>query len=340
MTLWMVRAGQYGENEQDALDKNIVTIGWHELSDLSKIKSREDLKEVMEEAYSYEKKRTIANFTGQVWAFYHKIQINDLVALPLKTQSAIALGKIIGPYEYRTDLGEDIHHTRKVQWIRKDIPRTDFDQDLLYSLGAFMTVCRIRRNNAEERVKKMLKIKIEKPSKITIPVDEEDEEIQEEYFDIIEIATDKIRNYIDQKFKGHDLTRLVDAIIQAKGYVTQRSSPGPDGGADILAGSGPFGLSSPKLCVQVKSGSSPINMNTFRNLQGTAQTFKADQGLFVSWGGFNQAVRREARRSFFTIRLWDSGELINQIQRHYDQFSDSLKAELPLQKIWSLVPEE
>jgi len=233
-----------------------------------------------------------------------------------------------------------MHHTRKVEWIRKDIPRTDFAQDILHSLGAYMTVCRIRRNNAEERVKKMLKLKIKKSSTTEIPVDAEDERVEEESFDIVEMATDQIRNYLDQNFKSHDLTRLVDAIIQAKGYVTQRASPGPDGGADILAGSGPFGLSSPKLCVQVKSGSSPVDVTTFRNLQGVSQTFKADQGLFVSWGGFNQAVRREARRSFFTIRLWDSGELINQIQRHYNQFSDSLKAELPLQKIWSLVPEE
>lgn len=338
MTLWMVRAGKYGEQEQDALDGDFVTIGWNAIPDLSTFSSREELKALMEETYPDRKKRAISNFTGQVWAFYQKIKIGDLVALPLKTQSAVALGKITGPYEYRKDSGEDMHHTRKVEWIRKDIPRTDFDQDILYSLGAFMTVCRIRRNNAEDRVKQMLKIKISKSSKNQIPLDEEDE--IDESFNIIEIATDQIRSYINERFKGHNLARLVDAIIQAKGYVTLRANPGPDGGADILAGSGPFGLSSPKLCIQVKSGSSPINMNTFRNLQGTTQTFKADQGLFVSWGGFNQAVRREARRSFFTMRLWDSGELINQIQRHYDQFSDSLKAELPLQKIWSLVPEE
>jgi restriction system protein len=333
----MVRAGRYGEREQDALDGDFVTIGWNELPTLSSLKSRDELKQLMEETYPNEKKMAIANYTGQVWAFYNKIKIGDLVALPLKTQSAIAIGKITGPYEYRTDLSEDIHHTRKVEWIRKDIPRTDLDQDLLYSLGAFMTVCQISRNNAEERIRNMLKITGKKDE---TPRTEESKEEVEEPLNIEEIAMDQIRSYIDKKFKGHNLVRLVDAIIQAKGYVTQRATLGPDGGADILAGSGPFGLSSPKLCVQVKSGSSPVDITVFRNLQGIASTFKADQGLLVSWGGFNQAVIREARTSFFTIRLWDSGELINQIQRHYDQFPDSLKAELPLQKIWSLVPEE
>ena len=40
-------------------------------------------------------------------------------------------------------------------WLETDIPRSNFDQDLLYSFGAFMTVCRIKRNRAEERLKAM-----------------------------------------------------------------------------------------------------------------------------------------------------------------------------------------
>ena len=42
-------------------------------------------------------------------------------------------------------------HTRPVQWLQTDIPRTTFEQDLLYSFGAFMTVCKISRNDAESR---------------------------------------------------------------------------------------------------------------------------------------------------------------------------------------------
>ena len=35
---------------------------------------------------------------------------------------------------------------------RRPIPRSRFDQDLLFSFGAAMTVCQIKRNNAEERI--------------------------------------------------------------------------------------------------------------------------------------------------------------------------------------------
>jgi len=90
----------------------------------------------------------------------------------------------------------------------------------------------------------------------------------------------------------------------------------------------------------VKSFSSPVSVDVLRALQGTIQSFKAEQGLLVSWGGFKRTVLDEARRSFFTVRLWDSGALLNEILEHYDKFPDDLKAELPLKKIWSPVLEE
>jgi predicted Mrr-cat superfamily restriction endonuclease len=43
---------------------------------------------------------------------------------------------------------------------------------------------------------------------------------------------------------------------------------------------------------------------------------------------------------FFLIRLWDQGALLNEIVKHYEQFDDELKAELPLKRIWTLVEEE
>lgn len=56
-------------------------------------------------------------------------------------------------------------------------------------------------------------------------------------------------DYINRKFKGPALARLVDGVLQAQGYVTLNSEPGADGGVDILAGSGPMGFSAPRLCV-------------------------------------------------------------------------------------------
>ena len=69
------------------------------------------------------------------------------------------------------------------------------------------------------------------------------------------------------------------------------------------------------------------------------QRVEAKQGLLVSWGGFTKDAIQEARNIFFTMRLWDQGALLNEIEKHYEQFEDELKAELPLKRIWTLVEE-
>lgn len=46
-------------------------------------------------------------------------------------------------------------HSVRVKWLNTEVPRSTFDQDLLYSFGAFMTVCRMARNDAEARVRGM-----------------------------------------------------------------------------------------------------------------------------------------------------------------------------------------
>jgi predicted Mrr-cat superfamily restriction endonuclease len=38
-------------------------------------------------------------------------------------------------------------HSRAVKWVNLDVPRSVFDQDILYSFGAIMTI-RLRSNGA------------------------------------------------------------------------------------------------------------------------------------------------------------------------------------------------
>ncbi len=258
------------------------------------------------------------------------------MVLPLHAQSAIAIGKVAGPYRYRTDLGDDIHHTRPVQWIRTDIPRTSFQQDLLKTLNCPPTVYQISRNNAEERIRTVLNGQKD-PGMIEA---EEGEARETEVYDIEQTATDQLIEYIQNKFTKHKLADLVNAALQAEGYLTQVSPPGPDGGVDILAGAGPMGFSSPRLCVQVKSSPDPVDVTVLRGLQGILQNFGANQGLLVCWGGFKTSVIQEARRSFFTIRLWDSGDLLQVLLKNYDKLPADLQAELPLKRIWALVLED
>lgn len=124
-----------------------------------------------------------------------------------------------------------------------------------------MTICRVKRNNAEARIAAMRSNGWKPEAAVTtskVAVSASDEE-QTTDSDLEELARDQIAQLIAARLKGHGLTRLVDAILRAQGYTTYRSQEGPDGGVDILAGSGPLGFGSPRMCVQVKSGDGLID---------------------------------------------------------------------------------
>jgi restriction system protein len=338
LALWVVKAGSRGEQEQSALEFSVVTIGWNDLPDLSNVKTRDELKELYTKIYPAEKEPTVANRVGQIWAFISKIQVGDLVVLPLKLQTngpRVAIGRIEGKYAYRTDLSQGIHHVHPVKWLKTDFPRAAFDQDLLYSFGAFMTVCQVSRHNAEARIRKLLEGKL--PS---VPSEGQGGEEQGPPIDVVEVADEQILALISQKFKGHALARLVEAVLQAQGYFTERSEPGADGGVDIQARKGSFGFDGPGLCVQVKSEDSRLDVGALRELRGNIDKFKGDTGLLVSWGGFKRSVREEARLSFFKIRLWGSRELVDAMLDNYDNLPVTLKEQLPLKRIWAPVLQE
>ena len=151
--------------------------------------------------------------------------------------------------------------------------------------------------------------------------------------DLEELAHDQIAQLITSRFKGHGLTRLVEALLKAQGYTTYRSPEGADGGADILAGSGPLGFGCPRLCVEVKSESGPIDRPTVDKLLGAVSKFGAEEGLFVSWNGFKSNVQKQLAASFFRVRLWTQKEVLEQLFVHYDHLDEDLKAELPLKRI-------
>lgn len=347
MSLWLVRAGKYGEHEAKSINENRVFLTWESLSneDMSSIPDYDGIKEVMIKHYPNETPRAIGNYSGQIWAFVLAIKVGDWVAMPRKSSPTIAIGEVTSTYKYDPGAPQLYRHYREVKWLNTDIPRSAFDQDLLYSLGAFMTVCQIKRNDAEQRVRAMAQNSwqpsLPSPTQVNVNGGISDDLQQENTIDLEQLARDSIAKLIIQKFKGHGMARLVDAILKAQGFTTYVSPEGPDKGIDILAASGPFGFDAPKICVQVKSGDSPTDRPEFTQLIGAMQSVQAEQGLFVSWGDFKQTVYKEVPTQFFKVRLWNQNDLIEQLLENYDKLDQDIRAELPLKKIWTIAtPDE
>ena len=167
------------------------------------------------------------------------MQVGDLVVASLKTTSQIAVGEVAGPFVHKTD-GQV---SRKVKWLQPDLPRETFKQDLLFSFGAFMTVCEISRNDALRRVEAVIKngkdlgfeSGADKPTKLQGGTKEAVADID---VDLAEITRDQIERKIASTFTGHDFTRLVAEILKAQRYSVNVSPPGADNGIDIVAEKG------------------------------------------------------------------------------------------------------
>jgi restriction system protein len=342
--VYLTRGGKLGEDEDAALDGDLAIIGFRDIPSLESTNDYDAVFAIVEAHMPGAKPRAIGNRAGQLWAFAIAMQEGDLVVMPRKLTSQLAIGRVAGPYRYQKLRG-DFRHTRAVKWERPDVPRTAFEQDMLHSFGAFMTVCNISRNDAERRVAAVLAGQDDPGALVTLgghtkkpgasPPTLEPEEVS----DLAQLAHDQIVAHIQARFAGHALAGLVDAVLRTDGWVTKVSPPGADGGVDILAGRGSLGLDAPRLCVQVKSQNTAADVTVYRTLQGTMQTFKAEQGLLVCWGGFNKVVLSEAKQGHFTVRLWDSRELVEAIYRNYERLSAEIQAELPLKRVWMLVAE-
>ena len=332
MTAWVVRGGSRGEWEEIFLSDSRVGVGLDIHRSVAEFRSRESLREgVMAGGVG----RSSAD---QLWNFSHGIRNGDMIVLPRKRPKVIAVGRALGDYEFRADM--EAQHTRPVCWITQDIPRAAFGQDLLNSLGGLATVYRIRASDAESRIEKIAEqhsagAAVEDPETATSASDGE-----EFKGDLEEQINDRITERIRQRFSGTRLEYLVAEILRASGYHAIETRQGPDGGIDVVAGQGDMGFGHPRLCVQVKSGRSPVDIADYNRLQGNIGGYGADHGLFVSLGDFTRTVRNENERSFFQIRLWGPNDLVEKLLETYDNLPEEIRSEIPLRNRRVLIEVE
>lgn len=338
--LWIVRAGRHGEQERNSIELGKAMIAFNEVGDLAQLADRSSILDHLDEVLPAESANTRKNFAAQLNQFAHGIEVGDLVVLPRKLTSGVAVGEVTGPYRY--DRSCPNFHTRAVKWLNESIPRDAFKQDLRFSFGAFMTVCEIKRNNAVERVQAVLAIGRDpgilmgrQGTAPTVPAVTDDAvDAAEAATDIEELANQQIVSLIKSEFAGHALADLVAQILQVEGYTTKVSPPGADGGVDILAAGGTLGLGEDRICVQVKSGDGAANHDVVLRLIGSVSNTQARTGLLVSIGGVNAIAQKELDNNFFKLRLWQMPDLLKALFRTYAELPDETRAKLPLKQVW------
>jgi restriction system protein len=152
----------------------------------------------------------------------------DWVALPSKLKRAIHFGEIVGDYTFDETQEPVLRHFRSVKWFATDIPRTSFEQDILYSFGP-QTICRI---DAEDRIRAMARNgwrpvcgKPPRPNKGKL---EDAEDSTGTIIDLEASARDEIATLIGRKYKGHGMAWLVKKVLDAQGFSSGSRSRLPD----------------------------------------------------------------------------------------------------------------
>jgi restriction system protein len=346
--LWLVRLGRYGEQETHALRTGELITGW-ELDDISGAEGRDDILAKVQAANPTQKNGTLQNWSVQLNQFARSIADGDLVVVPLKTAPQLAFGRFKGGYVHTSDN----RPARNVEWLRTDVPRSALKQDLLYSLGATQTVCEISRNDALRRVEALLATGRDPGPNGALgaansQLSSGDDAISaasaaetgDIAIDLQQQARDQIERHIAAQFAGHAFTELIAAILRAQGYQARVSPPGADRGVDIVAGQGSLGFDAPRLVVQVKSGDMVVDQPTLQGLLGSIHDTHAEYGLLVSWSGFKSTVRVRANDLYFRVRLWDREQILDALFSVYEKLPEEIRAELPLRRVWALVPED
>jgi restriction system protein len=347
--LWLVRLGRHGEMESHAVEHSELVIVFKP-GNLGGATTRDAILQILRTAYVDRKPKSQLHFAAQLNQFCNEMHPGDLVVVPFRTTSQIGIAEITGPFHQIADSRPCL----PVRWLKLDLPRDSFRQDLLYSFGAFMTVCEIRRNDALRRVQAVVKTGKDPGFEAGLAIGTkksqsfadavltiaEDETAQESELDLPVFARDQIERRIASAFTGHRFTELIAEILKAQGYVVNVSPPGPDSGIDIVAGRGSLGFEGPRLVVQVKSGNIVADQPTLQSLIGAVQDAHADHGLLVCWGGFKSTVKARRNELFFRIRLWDRTRVVDALLEIYDRLPEEFRADLPLRRIWTLVLED
>lgn len=151
--IWVCRAGKNACYLEMFLENNRIYLPWEGYkADLSKFDSVVDFRALVIKEKNIDNQTSVSNWSGQLRSFVNEMQINDLVLLPDVHSRKYHLVKIVNDYEY---LGDKINfsHSRKIKVLVKDIPRNIFPQSIQYSLGAYRTLFKVKR---EDDILKMI----------------------------------------------------------------------------------------------------------------------------------------------------------------------------------------
>lgn len=105
------------------LANNVVSIGWHELGDISGL-ARSDLLSKVISTYTKVPLATQTLFANMLWTFCHEIKVGDTVVARRGRKALVGIGRVTGPASYSPGRNPTTTHPHflPVQWDSSSAP--------------------------------------------------------------------------------------------------------------------------------------------------------------------------------------------------------------------------
>ena len=183
-TVWLVRAGRKDKPENQehfALKHNLAIITYKRESDLRAYRRSTDRQTEQKILAAMRRKwdsEVNWRHPRQCCQFAFQIEIGDLVMLPLRftRPGKIAVGKVVGDYDYQPKNSKWAKHCRPVEWLSTTFPRSllrdgaenPVVKSLLNLANRQGTVDEVNRKKVDPRkaAEKLLSLLAKDPSKI------------------------------------------------------------------------------------------------------------------------------------------------------------------------------
>ena len=205
------------------LQNGIISIGWRELEDVSKL-SKQELSVVVQDAYPDKPVNIQSLYTNMIWSFYHDVEPGDVIVARKGIKCLAAVGDVQGSAYYDSSkaveaVGQEITYSNHL-----DVQWRDSPQNLDYENIVFgrMTLYEIDASQYQELVEGLDSSKIEEREE---GIEDKAEFILEKYLE------DFIVSNFDTIF-GPELSLYRDSKGEAVG---QQYNTGEVGVIDILA---------------------------------------------------------------------------------------------------------
>ncbi|MCL4250297.1 MAG: hypothetical protein KJ065_19260 [Anaerolineae bacterium] len=138
--LWMVRPGFRYALVNDVYKQNAIAIGWPEVGNLSKLKTRDEFRSIYDATHLNENPNRSSVMVSQLYRFVCEIMLQDYLITFIRPEDEYLVGIVETSYIYTPTLfSQDYPHVRRVHWLDK-IPRKTLSSAANASFGSIMTV--------------------------------------------------------------------------------------------------------------------------------------------------------------------------------------------------------